>query len=215
MSNVTNRDGWVDSCIQVMGDDLGNLFGLLCKEMWELCHEHDTYRALFQQSSDVLSLLNGAAPDFFGLTQTLLFNSIALRIARITDPEVSGRERQANLTLERLGSITQLPEVIEGACRVKKVAEPFRLWRHKVIAHTDLTAATIGFPPNFTGEQIDKVKAQIENCLKLVGQQYNFSVNSDGWTDVKGLIRHLRAAKPELERQRKIEDVIISGYSVD
>jgi hypothetical protein len=209
MSNVTNRDGWVDSCIHVMGDELGNLFGLLCKEMWELRHEHDTYRALFQQSSDVLALLNGAAPDFFGLTQTLLFNSIALRIARITDPEASDRGRQANLTLERLGCITQISEVIEGACRAKEAAEPFRLWRHKVIAHSDLTAATQGFPPNFTGEQIIKAEAQIESCLKLVGQQYNFSVNSHGWTDVKGLIRHLRAAKPELERQRKIEDETI------
>ncbi len=71
MDGVTNRGPWVESCIRAMGDELGGLYGLLCKEFWELHRERDTYAALFQAASQG-ALLNDAAPDFFGLVQTLL-----------------------------------------------------------------------------------------------------------------------------------------------
>lgn len=165
----TDQDRFVEDCISVMGDEVGNLFGLLCKELWELKHERATYRTLFQQDSDdVLALLNGAAPDFFGLTQSLLFSSVALRIARITDPATSNRGRQANLTLERLGILFGR-NVADAASEAQIAAEPFRVWRNKVIAHSDFATATQGFPDHFTNGQLADAESKIEACLQLAG----------------------------------------------
>jgi hypothetical protein len=203
-SSTTNRDGWVASCIQVMGEDLGSLFGLLCKEFWELNRERDIYRGLFQQNTEILSLLNESGPDFFGLVQILLFDSIALRVARLTDPAIS--MGNSNLTLDKLGELSGRQDVIDAANKAKVAAAPFRIWRNKVIAHSDLANATQGFPDLFTDQQLEKVALSIEICLEFIGVQYNCVVTTQrGWTDVGRLIRHLRAAKSELERQRNME----------
>jgi len=220
METKTNIDPFVRTCAQVMGGQLsGEAFGLLCKEFWELQREGDAYGTIFHSTDDTLELMNGAAPDFCGLLQTLLHDSMALRICRLTDPPISGRgkNQQVNMTLMFLAeSIKDIPEtsavrsaVIYSAKQAAILAEPFRLWRHKVIAHPDLTTATQGFPDDFTNAQLKEVIAQIDRCLKLVADKFNFSIDVRNGTDVRGLIRHLRAAKPELARQRKIDDEII------
>jgi hypothetical protein len=208
-----------------MDDQLsGEAFGLLCKEFWELERERDAFSTIFQSADDTIELFNSAAPDFCGLLQTLLHDSMALRICRLTDQPTSGsrQDPQDNMTLMFLAkSIKDIPEtaaigsdVIDSAKQARILAEPFRQWRNKVIAHPDLTTATQGFPDDFTNAQLTDVVAQIERCLKLVADKFSFGIDIQNGTDVRGLIRHLRAAKPELERQRKIEDAIIEGWAI-
>jgi len=203
-----------------MDDQLsGEAFGLLCKEFWELERERDAYSTIFQSADDTIELFNSAAPDFCGLVQTLLHDSMALRICRLTDRPTSGRgqSQQDNMTLMFLAkSIKDIPEtsavrssVIDSAKQAAILAEPFRQWRNKVIAHPDLTTATQGFPDDFTNKQLTEVVEEIEKCLKLVADKFSFTIDVRNGTDVRGLIRHLRAAKPELERQRKIEDELV------
>jgi hypothetical protein len=200
-----------------MGEEMGSLFGLLCKELWTLNNEVSTFVGLFSQSTEV-NLLNESAPEFFGAVQRLLYDSIALRIARLSDPATSNRGQQANLTVSNLVetirtsacvSPNDLKRISEVLAKVKEAAEPFKLWRNKVIAHSDLQHATQGFPDLVTSEQVDKAVFQIKLLLLFTGNIYSISTSQRGTTDVGSLLKHLRAAKPEIERQRKIEDEII------
>jgi hypothetical protein len=73
-----------------------------------------------------------------------------------------------------------------------------------------LRTATEGFPDLYTREQLENAISQICQLLTLVGDTYQlYGMDMRGTTDVGSLLKHLRAAKPELERQPKIEDEII------
>jgi len=224
MSGMTNRDGWVEACVKAMGEERGSLFGLLCKDLWELNHEYETYVRLFGPHNKHFALLNESAPDFFGLTQRLLFDSLALRIARLADPAASNQGTQPNLTMARLvkdmdkGSVdaSVLGEIEDSLRQFRDSAKPFITWRHKVIAHSDLGVAQKGFPPAFTGQQIKEAERWIARLLRLIGSPYNLFVNSQrGQSDVRKLIKYLRTAEHEIELQRKVEDAIIGGWHVD
>jgi len=235
MSNMTNRDAWVEICVQVMGKELGDLFGLLCKELWGLNDEVSTYIDLFYLSPEDSKLLE-SAPAFFGIVQTLLQENMALRITRLSDPAAwkTKGEQQPNLTLSKLVEIignthtsptdlvqvnekflekikTELfPQITDMLANVKEAAKPFKPWRNKVIAHSDLRTATEGFPDLYTREQLGNAISQICQLLTLVGDTYQlYGMDMRGTTDVGSLLKHLRAAKLELERQPKIEDEII------
>lgn len=225
MGTRTNKDAFVESCTHAIGDKLsGEVFGLLCKELWELKRERDAYSTIYQSTDDTLELINGAAPDLFGLMQTLLHDSMAQRVCRLTDPPTSGKgkNQQINMTLLTLGkSISNLPgssdlgsAVADSANQAAKLAEPFRQWRHKVISHPDLDIATQGLPDDFTNSQVTEVVFQIESCLKLVAAKFSLSIDVQYGTDAHSLTRHLRAAKPELERRRGIEVAIIEGWAI-
>lgn len=226
MNNTTNRDGWVESCAHAMGEEAGTVYGLLCKELWELSRERDTYQALFGAGTADFNLINESAPDFFGLVQRLLFESIALRIEKLAQPASSGNGQQ-NVTFSKLlqmldlnlfrffrpinqTSLSDLDKIRSGIFDLKNLAGPFKVWRHKVIAHSDLKHATEGFPPLFTGNQVEAASSRIHELLSEIGAPFNLSINSQyGWVDVGKLKKHLRAAKPELDRQREIEDSIL------
>jgi len=151
MSNMTNRDAWVEICVQVMGKELGDLFGLLCKELWGLNDEVSTYIDLFYLSPEDSKLLE-SAPAFFGIVQTLLQENMALRITRLSDPAAwkTKGEQQPNLTLSKLVEIignthtsptdlvqvnekflekikTELfPQITDMLANVKEAAKPFK-----------------------------------------------------------------------------------------
>jgi hypothetical protein len=206
-----------------MGKELGDLFGLLCKELWGLNDEVSTYNGLFYLSSEESKLLE-SAPAFFGIVQTLLQENMALRIARLTDIAESNGGKYQNLTLYRLVQIignytyasptdlvqmnekflekikTELfPQITDMLAKVKEAAKPFEPWRNKVIAHSDLRTATEGFPDLYTREQLENAISQICQLLTLVGDTYQlYGMDMRGTTDVGGLLKHLGAANPSL-----------------
>ncbi len=203
MDAKMHRDYPIDNCAKAMGENLGNCFRFLRSEYGELHREYSYYKQLYHQGAEVEQLLNSSAPDFFNLVKTLLHDSLVLRIGRLCDPTDS--RRNSNLSLDRLaqnaGTDKSELEVLVG--EVKAAAVPFIKWRNKVVAHTDLTVATQGLPDSIPMLDAEKVLSKIEACLKVVGARYGFAdlPISDLGMDAGSLIKYLRAAGPEIERQ--------------
>jgi hypothetical protein len=103
----------------------------------------DELTILFDTSDEAIDLMNQAAPAFFMRYQHLLSDHVILSISRLTDDKQSGRgkNRQENLTLARLRDLE--PEhhelqvdLSKKLAIIRAEAEPVRLFRHKVLAHT-------------------------------------------------------------------------------
>ena len=198
-----NEEDWLTSCAQVMGKDLGNCWGLLYRELGELQREAKYTRNIYRQN-DVIDLLNRSAPDFFGLVQTLLHHSIALRIGRLIDSD------RASVSLYKLATLAcadanqlkpRLSEIMTAAAQVQ-------VWRNKVIAHNDLKVALGGGPDVITWDKIDVILQKTEECLQIVGARYNFSTGSPyNLTDAKALIAILRLGLEERDKQLLAENL--------
>lgn len=127
----------------VMGDDLGATYGVLANEFQVLYLEWNEFKELFGTSSERIELLNRSASAFFGRLQSTLWESLLLRIARLTDPTSSGKGRD-NATLHRLpgmvdlairSDIERLLKIVQDKCEFS------RDWRNRRIAHKDLQLA--------------------------------------------------------------------------
>jgi hypothetical protein len=97
---------------------------------------------LLYTSKETTKLLDSTAQAFFIRHQQLLISHIILSISRITDEKQSGSRKnsQENLTLgqlldaQLLGSERKL--VLQKRWTIIKAAtEPFRQYRHKILAH--------------------------------------------------------------------------------
>jgi hypothetical protein len=160
----------------------------LSKEVAWLNLKWDCYIALFESKESRIDLMNEAAPEFFGMIQELLLESILLNIARLCDPastRVKG-EIIENLTLDNL--IKSLNDVsfcstINILYDEAKKSESFaRKRRNKIIAHRGKNEA-LGQGKQL--EQITKNKiikaindiVALINCIgtRYFGSEYDYS----------------------------------------
>src|SRR6266404_1158399 len=75
--------------IQKMGEVLGQQYHALWQELSWLHAKWNEYVELFGKKSSRIELLNQAAPSFFHLVQTSLWEDILLHIACLTNPPTS------------------------------------------------------------------------------------------------------------------------------
>jgi hypothetical protein len=123
-----------------MGDELGAVFYKIYNQVIFLHKQWYNYLELFGVDEKRIHVLNESASFFFFIVQKGLFENIIMSIARLTDPEKTGRYK--NL------SILTLPGLIQDEELKKEVALQIdwillnavafaREWRMKKFAHSD------------------------------------------------------------------------------
>ncbi|GAB3095589.1 hypothetical protein GCM10027159_13740 [Lysobacter terrae] len=122
-----------------MGQELGDSFYELYRELVELHIVWQQYRQLFGSDFDTVQLLNRSAGLFFKVVQDELWDSVLLGISRMTDPPATGRNK--NLTIQSLPLLLADPvlaaEVQDLCSKAVTEAEFAREHRNKRIAHQD------------------------------------------------------------------------------
>ena len=125
--------------ISAMGEELGASFYELYRKLVELHILWQQYRQLFGDDTEVVHLLNRTSGLFFKIVQDELWDSVLLGITRMTDPPVTGNNK--NLTVQSLPPLISdcaLQTEMQGLCDKAQVAAKFaREHRNKRIAHQD------------------------------------------------------------------------------
>lgn len=125
--------------ISAMGQELGANFYELYRELVGLHVLWQQYRQLFGDTTDTVQLLNRTAGLFFKIVQDELWDSVLLGISRMTDPAVTGKNK--NLTLQSLPPLITDPslkaETQDLCAKAVTTAEFAREHRNKRIAHQD------------------------------------------------------------------------------
>jgi hypothetical protein len=163
---------------EAMGPELGELFNAASNELSSINWRWNQYRTLFGQVPSHIDLLNEAAPFFFLIVQDVLFEDTVLAIARIMSPPKSSGK--SNLTITRFPELVtdshlrvRLSELVEAA---QKSAEFARDWRHRYLAHRDLSLAIKH--PNVqplapvTREQVEQALSALRDVLDCIEEKY-------------------------------------------
>jgi hypothetical protein len=139
----TSTDEIKQNNIAAMGNKLGTVYSALWQEVARLFTDWSEFVSLFGTNPERIELLNSASAHFFGTIQESLWESILLKIARITDPALTGKKR--NLSLHSLPNAIDDSELKASAKLSIKEAlvkcEFARDWRNRRIAHADLALA--------------------------------------------------------------------------
>jgi hypothetical protein len=187
MASATHRtpEETKNHYISLMGDELGSFFYALWQEVAWLHNQWHEYVQLFGAKPSRIVLMNKAAPQFFRMIQDELFEMIALRIARLTDPPKSAghsnltiRQLIARIDVDSLRSKTG--ELIDAAITAAKFC---RGWRHRRIAHyaLDLSLGVSQEPlPDVTRENISAAMAALSKVLNGVSLHYLNSTTDFG-----------------------------------
>lgn len=129
--------------IAAMGEPLGLLFHALWQEVAWLHRKWDDYVTLFGTKPSRVELLNKAAPLFFGVVESVMWEDTLLHIARLTDSPSMGK--RANLVIQRLAPLidhTASKKRIKELTTKAETASAFcRDWRNRRFAHLDLDHA--------------------------------------------------------------------------
>ena len=156
--------------VRCMGNELGETYFHLQHKLIELHIVWLQYRQLFAERSTV-ELLNRTAGLFFKVVQDELWDSVLLRISKLTDPPSSAGRR--NLTIQRLAPLiidNDLQGEIDAMTKhVIATASFAREHRNKRIAHLDHSYSTMPETNPLTGVS----RAQIENVLHLLRDLMN------------------------------------------
>ena len=143
MSGVKSAEESRLELIAAMGQELGELFDALSSELTWIHWQWHQFRVLFGTKESTIELLNEAAPVFFRAVQDVFFEETVLAIARIVDPPATAGK--ANLSVTRLPALIADPATASACANLvaaaRKAAEFAIDWRHRHIAHRDLSLA--------------------------------------------------------------------------
>lgn len=123
-----------------MGHELGEVFAEVVQELWRIHMKWHEYVVLFGTKESRIDLMNEAAPRFFGVLESSLWEDVLLSIARLADnPQVAGKE---TLSVKRIPALIADPglakDVAGLVAKSLDAAQPCRDWRNRRIAHNDL-----------------------------------------------------------------------------
>jgi len=196
--------------LRAFGPQLGPLFHALYGEVVWLHAKWQEFCHLFAHSEDRVELLNDAAPHFFRIIQDMLWQDVALSIARLTDPP------KQNLTLLALPKEIEDPSLADEIRALVKKAEASsvfaRTWRNKHFAHRDLSIATGASAsplPEVTQRQIEDALASIRDVMSRMYSAYvraNVDIRFEpliAHGDARDLVYHL---KESLRMERGYRD---------
>jgi hypothetical protein len=137
------------------------------------------YRQLYGTSQERLDLLNTWVPDYTGIVQRVLWDSVIVGICRLCDPPVQLGNK--NLTLKRLiDSLDPAPDAAQAAyfdaqlAKVKALAKALHKHRHKRLAHSDLKNAmsVADTLPGISRQTIEDVLAAVRELLNRINLDY-------------------------------------------
>ena len=122
-----------------LGDELGKIFDLIRSEWCELRELWTAFENLFASGPERVELMNSVSGNFFGRVDRYFFEAAILAICRLTDPALTGRNK--NLSLKQLPDLIsdqEIKEEVERLIQAADLASEFqRDWRNRRISHND------------------------------------------------------------------------------
>jgi AbiU2 len=140
------------------------------------------FQTLYAEEWGNVDLLNDIAPGTFWVLQNALFDSIVMRVARLTDqPKM---KKGKNLTLASLieavgkdGDTTMAQQLREEYAKVDERVKPIKELRHKVTAHTDLsTRRRVAPMPTVRMEELCRAVKSLGEFLNIFDHGVNGSL---------------------------------------
>lgn len=129
--------------ISRMGRELGSLYDALWQQVVWVHRRWSEYVVLFGTKESRVILMNSAAPSFCGMLQEMMWESVLLHVARLTDPPKSAN--RTNLTIQSLARLIGHADTkakVESLTQEALAASAFcRDWRNRRLAHADLDLA--------------------------------------------------------------------------
>jgi hypothetical protein len=177
------------------------------------------YRQLYAASPKRIDLLNESGATFFFFVKDVLYDEVQVTLSKLTDPATTSRKFE-NLSLKQLqGRLASFGDAsLTVNCRklletLRLQCAPFRLRRHKKLAHLDLsTALRIQSQPlpAISRQMVEDALLTIRTYLNTIEAHYNvselmyehFVMTNDG----EALVATLRAGQryEELVKERQI-----------
>ncbi|MCJ7622305.1 MAG: hypothetical protein MUO76_02290 [Anaerolineaceae bacterium] len=173
------------------------------------------YQQLFSGSEDNTDLFNKSAGFFFGVVQRTFFEDSLLGISRLTDPPKSmGKDNRSLAQLiDKLLILgyNDLVKDLESDLKIlNSISKPFREWRNKKIAHSDLGSNLLvnSDPlPGITTKNIEEALAVIRQFMNRVNGYFTDSETIyDHFVTARGgkaLLSKLKIADDAEKKNRK------------
>ena len=160
-----------------MGQDLGDVYSELWQQLARLHQTWGHFEEVFAVSSEAIEVLNSTAPNFFRTVQDTLWESVLLRIARLTDQ--SNTAKKQNLSFMRLPQYVADAALLKDLCvsiqELSSAATFARDWRNRRLAHNDLdlslSRAAEPLAPA-SSRHIEDVLASMAKSLNIISLHY-------------------------------------------
>ena len=209
-----NVDELRKSFLRHFPGEAGELFYWVWNDVSVLHFDWKTYRALFGTSPERVELLNRVAGVFFGTVHRVLLYDVLLRLARLTDPAVTGhRKDRENAGLRQL--VEKLKPRLAPAAHsdleqqvdeLVTLCGPIRENRDRRMAHSDLATALEYHPdplPGVSRAQVEEILSRIRAFINKLEwhterPQTDFTLVS-ALGDAEVLLRKLKYAESQKE----------------
>ena len=164
-------------------EELSQIYKSVHSEVVWLNAKWDIYIQLYQTSDERNILLNQSAYLFFRLLKHILIESIILIVSRLTDKaKTSGRyTRSLEKFINEVNShgFDELSTSMrENLDEIHERAKPFRSWRHKKLAHSDLNTELETISNSLPGIQRREVSKMLYKINEVMNQFNLFFFNS-------------------------------------
>ena len=123
--------------------DFDKLFKKVDNAVVQISYRWKIYRQLFDSGQENIDILNRRGSNVFNLLQKLIVDDVILSLARLTDPPGSSSNKNASfsnlLHQSRPHLEVKVYNEIDGlVAKLFDSVRPIRVYRNKVIAHSDL-----------------------------------------------------------------------------
>jgi HEPN superfamily AbiU2-like protein len=218
MGNVLTGDEVLNEAINAMGSPLGGVYQALGDEVAWLHLKWNDFRELFADS-DLVDVLNSAAPAFFHDLQRQSWEDLLMHLCRVTDrTKTFGKE---NLTIRLLPDLVtsqklkdELEPLIQDVCDATDFA---RDWRNRRGAHEELRVGRNVTPlASAKFDYIDTALTAIRTVLNRLEQHYlNKTVSYEDTIPALGGVQSLIAiVRKGVETRRSERDAKLRKYGV-
>lgn len=183
MAEEKTSDELKQEYIRTMGDKLGDLYFHLREELILLFFRWFEFEELYAKKLSRIDLMNEVAPDFFRTVEDVLWESIVLGIARLTDPPKSrGKENLTICTIPDYINHEKFKEEIIISINKAKDECSFCLdHRNRRLAHLDYLVSTNKTAKPLELATVGKIKNalnSIADILNLVSNNLNNSTDA-------------------------------------
>jgi hypothetical protein len=218
MGNVLTGDEVLNEAINAMGSPLGDVYHALGDEVAWLHLKWNDFRELFADS-DLVDVLNSAAPAFFHDLQRQSWEDLLMHLCRVTDrTKTFGKE---NLTIRLLPDLVtsqqlkdDLEPLLQDVCDGTDFA---RDWRNRRGAHEELRVGRNVTPlASAKFDYIDTALAAIRAVLNRLEQHYlNKTVSyEDTIPALGGVQSFITVVRKGVEARRSEREAKLRKYGI-
>lgn len=155
------------------------------------------YCQLYGTSQERIALLNKSASTFFRIIHDVLLDEVVLALTRLTDPDKSvGKDnRSFGQLIEQLDNIGKYSGLVNSLeiklTKLNAQCAPFREWRNRRIAHSDLLTALSLHPDPLPGISRDSIKQALQIASAFMNEfatffGENYTAYDQFWMEADG-----------------------------